>query len=207
MNIVWDFGGVVLRWRPRVLVTQALPERAATPQAADEWVKAIFQGFGGDWGEFDRGRISQTEVVQRIAQRTGLALSEVNAVVQALPEELAPQPDTVALMEALQAAGRPQYFLSNMPAPLADHIERTHAFMRHLRTGVFSGREGVIKPDPDIFALAAQRCGIEPAQSLFIDDHPANVAAAQALGWQALQFHDAAQVRDALEAKGLLAVA
>lgn len=204
MNIVWDFGGVVLRWRPRVLVRQVLPHRAHSDEAADEWVRAIFQGFGGDWGEFDRGRIGQAEVVQRIAARTGLEQAEVAAMVAALPEELAPQPDTVALMQALEAAGRPQYFLSNMPAPLADHIERSHGFMRHLRAGVFSGREGIVKPEPEIFALAARRCGIEPAHSLFIDDHPGNVAAAQALGWQALHFQSAAQVRQALAERGML---
>jgi putative hydrolase of the HAD superfamily len=204
MNIVWDFGGVVLRWRPRLLVRQTLPHRAGTDDEADALVRAIFQGFGGDWGEFDRGRIGSAEVVRRIAERTGLGSAEVNAVVQALPEELAPQADTVALMQALQAAGRPQYYLSNMPAPLADHIERTHDFMRFLRNGVFSGREGVIKPEPEIFALTAQRCGIDPARSLFIDDHPGNVAAAQALGWQALQFQSSGQVHEALAARGLL---
>ncbi|MFT3819512.1 MAG: hypothetical protein QM750_18060 [Rubrivivax sp.] len=33
---------------------------------------------------------------------------------------------------------------------------------------------------------------MEPAHTLFIDDDAANVAAARALGWQALRFNDAA---------------
>lgn len=62
----------------------------------------------------------------------------------------------------------------------------------------------LIKPDPAIFRLAEQRFGVEPGEALFLDDHPANVAAAQACGWQALQFVDPAQARRDLADRGLL---
>ena len=43
------------------------------------------------------------------------------------------------------------------------------------------------KPDPAIFELALERMGGVTAQeSLFLDDHPANVAAAEALGMQGI---------------------
>ena len=68
---------------------------------------------------------------------------------------------------------------------------------------MFSGRVKLIKPDPAIFALAAQRFGLPPRALVFIDDVPANVAAAQAAGWQGVHFTDAAQCERDLRQAGL----
>ncbi|MBK6279799.1 MAG: HAD family phosphatase [Gammaproteobacteria bacterium] len=52
---------------------------------------------------------------------------------------------------------------------------------------VDSSHSGVRKPDPRIFALALEQLGRpDPARCVFLDDHPANVAAAQALGMRAI---------------------
>jgi putative hydrolase of the HAD superfamily len=73
MNIVFDFGGVLFRWRPAELLQQVLPQRAPDAEQAAHWVAQIFQSYGGDWGEFDRGTVTVPDLVQRIATRTGLA--------------------------------------------------------------------------------------------------------------------------------------
>jgi putative hydrolase of the HAD superfamily len=130
--------------------------------------------------------------------------AEVLAVVDAVPEELAPQAGTVALMAQLKAAGHPLYFLSNMPAPYAEHLERSHEFMADFVDGVFSSRVGTGKPGARIFELAFQRFGLAPQDALFIDDHPLNITAAQALGLPALLFTDAEQLARDLQARGLL---
>ena len=52
---------------------------------------------------------------------------------------------------------------------------------------VDSSHSGVRKPDPRIFALALEQLGRpHPARCVFLDDHPAIVAAAQALGMGAI---------------------
>jgi HAD superfamily hydrolase (TIGR01509 family) len=129
--------------------------------------------------------------VARITARTGLRPAEVHAVVEAVPDELRPVDDSVALLARLREAGHRVCFLSNMPAPFADHLEREHAFMRWFDDGVFSSRVRLIKPDPAIFALAAERFGVPAADLLFIDDHAPNVEAARAAGWRAVRFTDA----------------
>ena len=47
---------------------------------------------------------------------------------------------------------------------------------------------GQIKPEPEIFEIAARRFEAEPAQLLFIDDVLDNVRAARQAGWQATAF-------------------
>ncbi len=204
MAVVFDLGAVVFRWRPDVLLSGVLPHRAPTPAHAAPLVRDFFQGYSGDWGEFDRGTITVPELAQRIAARTGLLPQEVERVVQAVPGELQPLPGTVALIERLKADGHALYFLSNMPQPFAQHLETAHPFYDWFRDGVFSSRVQLLKPDPAIYALAQDRLGLDPAQTLFIDDSPPNVAAAREAGWSALRFTDAAALEADLRAGGWL---
>ena len=202
LRIVFDFAGVLFHWQPRHLVRRELPRLAVDETSAQRLVQDIFQGYGGDWAEFDRGTIEAPALVQRIAARTGLPTTAVQAVVDAVPAELQPMPDTVALLRRLHAQGRRLHFLSNMPAPYADHLEREHGFLRCFESGVISARVRQIKPEPGIFDTAARRFGADPAQLLFIDDVAENVRAAHRAGWQALHFVDAADCEARLSAGG-----
>ena len=202
MHFVFDFGRVLFDWQPGLLLQRLLPQRADDAASTAHWVAQVFQAEQGDWADFDRGSVSPADLVPRIASRTGLTLAEVQRVVDAVPHSLQPIPASVALLQRLRQPGRPMFYLSNMPAPYADHLEQQHPFVRQFDAGVFSGRVQLIKPEPAIFALAAQRFGVPPAQLLFLDDHGPNVAAAQAAGWQALQFHGAAQAERDIRAAG-----
>ena len=201
-HFVFDFGRVLFDWQPERLLQRLLPERASDAASAEHWVAQVFQSYGGDWGEFDRGTVTPDELVRRIASRTGLAPDEVQRVVDGAPPSLTPLPDSMALLQRLRQPGVPMFYLSNMPAPFADHLEREHAFVREFDDGVFSARVNLIKPDPAIFALAAKRFGLAPADLVFLDDHPANVAAARAAGWRSLLFSDAAQCEQDLRQAG-----
>lgn len=201
-KFVFDFGRVVFRWEPAEVLQRVLPERATDSTTAAHWVAQIFQSYGGDWGAYDRGTVSPAELVQRIAARTGLREDEVQRVVQAVPLSLTPLPETVALIERLHAAGRRLYYLSNMPAPMADHLQATHAFLRLFSDGVFSGRVHHNKPEPAIYEIAAQRFGHPVEELVFLDDHPPNIEAARALGWHGRVFHHAAQAEAEMRAAG-----
>ncbi len=199
---VFDFGRVVFRWRPEALVSAAIPHRATDATAARHWAEQVFQAYGGDWGDFDRGVVEPPELARRIAARTGLTVGEVQAVIDGCQQELEPLPDTVAWLRRLHAQGRPLHYLSNMPEPSAAHFERTHDFMKLFESGVFSSRVKLIKPDPAIFEHAAALFGRAPAQLLFLDDHLPNIVAARAAGWKAVHFVDAAQAEAEVLALG-----
>jgi len=200
MNFVFDFGGVVFNWQPRVLLQQTLPQHAFDEASARELATSLFQSFtpGSDWADFDLGRVEPDVLAGRIARRTGLTEADVLAVVRAIPLHLEPQADTIALMRRLKLAGHRLFYLSNMPAPYANHLERSHDFLGWFDDGVFSARVQMMKPDPSIFHEAVRRFGLAPADLLFIDDMAHNVDAARALGWQGLHFQGAGACEAAL---------
>ncbi len=201
-RFVFDFGAVLFAWQPLKLLQRLMPEQAHDDASAAHWVDQVFQGYGGDWAEFDKGTVEPSALVPRIAARTGLPESALRTLVQAIPDALTPIAASVELVGQLRRPDTPMFFLSNMPAPYADELERRHDFVRGFDAGVFSGRVQLIKPDPQIFALAAQRFGSVPGDLVFLDDHLPNVRAARAAGWNALQFRDAASAAHDIRGAG-----
>ena len=205
MNLVFDFGKVVFDWEPAALLARMLPAHAPDEAASHRLVGDFFQHFQGDWGEFDRGRLDAATLAERIEARTGIDRTEARAVIDAVPHALRPLPEVVRLLARLREAGHALYFLSNMPLPYADHLDATHDFLTHFDDGIYSARVGLIKPEPAIFALAVERFGIDPAETLFIDDVEANVLAARLAGWKAIRFESAAGCTADLQALSVLA--
>jgi putative hydrolase of the HAD superfamily len=64
---------------------------------------------------------------------------------------------------------------------------------------VISGEVGLRKPDPAIYALAAQRMELPPEQIVFVDDLRPNVRAAVAVGMVGVEHVDASTTVDELE--------
>ena len=189
MNLVFDFGAVLFEWQPAELLRTHLSHLTPTAEAARKLVVDMFHHE--DWVAFDRGMRELPDVVAAMARRLALPADVLHGFLAPIGERLMPIATSVALLEQLQQrrANRGDvhlYFLSNMPSPFARVLENRHDFLRHFEGGIFSGDVKLAKPDPAIFELLARRYGLVPADTLFIDDSAANVAAARALGWQAI---------------------
>jgi epoxide hydrolase-like predicted phosphatase len=63
---------------------------------------------------------------------------------------------------------------------------------------VISAEVQVAKPDARIYQIALEKLAIAPAEAVFLDDFPANVAGARAVGMQAIHFVRPAQALDEL---------
>jgi putative hydrolase of the HAD superfamily len=203
LNIVFDFGGVLFNWQPTVMMAETFPAQCPTPQAA----RALGQAMFGhpDWQSFDQGTVAMDDVIARAAQRLNLPHAPLHGLVSRIGELLTPLPETVAVLERLQAlrAQRPDlrlYFLSNMPVPYARALEQRHAFLRCFDGGIFSGDVQLIKPHEGIYHLLQSRFALAPENTVFIDDLAHNIATAKGCGWGGVQFESAAQLEQALRA-------
>ena len=182
MNVVFDFGAVLFTWRPVDLVTECFPERAPTPAQAGHLAHEVFGH--ADWQGFDRGAVTMPEVIDRTVARLGLDRAALTKLVESIGERLVPMPESMALLNRLDAlrtqqqasGGEPLnlYFLSNMPVPYARTLEHLHPFLLNFDGGIFSGDVLLIKPE-----------------------------AAQAQGWHGIHFKSAQQVTQDLQAWGL----
>lgn len=53
-----------------------------------------------------------------------------------------------------------------------------------------SSRHGIVKPNPAIFTMMAERCGLDPSDCLMVDDTFENCNGAEAAGMRAVWFAD-----------------
>jgi putative hydrolase of the HAD superfamily len=58
---------------------------------------------------------------------------------------------------------------------------------------VISGDVGLHKPQPEIYELACERLGVDPADCVFVDDLRENVTGAEAVGMTAILHRDSAE--------------
>ena len=111
---------------------------------------------------------------------------------------------SVAVARALRERGRRTFLLGNWSREEFDRATRRFDFLSEFADAVIAGDHGVMKPDPRIFRIAIERFGLEAERSVFVDDSPANVEAAAALGFHGVLFESPRALRREFEERGWL---
>ena len=196
--VLWDFGNVIVRWDPRTLYSKIFPD----PAERDRFLGHVCTMA---WHAPTDCGVSFAENCAALAAAHPHHEAAIWAWHRRWDEMFSgPIAETEAAIERLHARGVPQYGLSNIShETLATTLAMSPAFAR-LTGVVASGLEGVMKPDPAIFRLAAERAGLAPGELLFVDDSARNIEAAAALGFDVHHFTDPAALAPALGARGLL---
>jgi 2-haloacid dehalogenase/putative hydrolase of the HAD superfamily len=194
--VLFDVGNVVVRWSPRALYSKLFPDSVA----CDEFLARVCTAA---WhNEHDRG-VPMAENAAPLTARFPEHAEAIRAWDARFIEMLDGMiPETVAAIEALHARDVPLYALTNMPAEKWPQVRSLDPVFARFRDVVVSGHEGVVKPDPRIYAIACERAGMTPAELLFVDDHRPNIEAAHSLGFDVHLFDDPSGLRPALESRG-----
>lgn len=195
MNIVFDIGNVLLRWDP-VAAFDGM-DRTEVEAALDR-IGFAELNLRADRGE--RFADLATEIADDADRALFLSYLPNYGATIAQPIE-----GTWALMDRLRQAGHGIHAITNWsaetwPVGVAAHPRLSTAF----GVTVVSGQEGVLKPDPAIFALLCDRAGIAPDRCVFIDDSVRNVAGARAFGMDAIHFTTSEALDAVLTERGLL---
>lgn len=198
-TVVFDVGRVLYRWHLSALLEKVIDDPARLAFALDNVVTE-------EWHfRADKGEALADMVPQRIAEYPDYA-DALNAYALRFNETIpGPVEGTHALVERLDDAGVPLYALTNFGHEFWAGFHPTAPIFDRFRDIVVSGTEKVAKPDPAIYRIVEARSGCAPHELFFIDDNAANIAAAEALGWHAHLFTDAATLAEDLVDWGLLA--
>lgn len=149
---------------------------AITGQVTDEqWRANVAEDLQSICGDRERAQ----QLVAAWRARNGTANAEVVSLLTKARSRL----EVVALSNATTL----------LEEQLAE-LDVTKAFDAIVNTA----REGVCKPDPRIYHIAAERAGTEPARCLYVDDSERNVRAARELGMRAVHFRNYRDLETAL---------
>jgi 2-haloacid dehalogenase len=200
--VVFDFGGVLIDWSPEYLYRQLIPD-----EAERRWF--LTHVCSMDWVIRQDGGQPIVEATEELVARFPDHETLIRAFYERWHEMVAGVlEDGVAIMEKLEAAEVPLFGLTNWSAETFPYAWEHYPVLRRFRDIVVSGRVGLVKPDPAIFAAMRERIdvqlpGVEPGELVFIDDNLKNAAAATALGWHGVHHTNAAQTEAKLRELGL----
>jgi 2-haloacid dehalogenase len=194
--VVFDIGGVLLEWEPRLLYRDLIPD----PNEL-EWFLA--EVCTGEWNAtLDAGRSFDdacAELGARFPDHAGL-VHAWRRQDEMIAGEIQGSADLVARLHEL---GVPLYLLTNMPADIFAARRQHYDVLSLFDGAVVSGVEGVLKPSAEIFERLRDRFALVPEETLFIDDAEVNVQGARELGFCAHRFVDPPTLAAALRDHGL----
>jgi putative hydrolase of the HAD superfamily len=193
-NVVFDFGGVLVNWRPQEIIDSFYAE----PHMREALRAHAFHH--DDWLDMDRGTLDEASVARRCAARMARPESELRALFDHVRAALTPIEPTVALLHELRGRkGLRLYGLSNMSETIFAYLNGRHDFFKLFDGIVVSAAVKLLKPEPAIYEHLRERFALDFAESVFIDDLPRNVESARRAGLPAIQFETTEQVRRELE--------
>lgn len=132
----------------------------------------------------DSGLISSDEFTAVLAQKSGIAKKEIWPQIF---NKIIINPQMLKLLKKL----RKKYQLGL----LTNHINEWISFVidyyqltDYFDEIVISSKEKIIKPNPKIFKIMLNRLGVQPEESIFIDDRKINLYGANKIGIKDLLF-------------------
>lgn len=178
-NIVFDLGGVVVAHN-----VESFAEKLG------EFFSFV---FGPDmkcvpsfWVDYDLGIRTIDETAEAVAKFRNCSpetAKEHMLYAISLQEEVEP---TVRLIKELKEKGYKLYVLSNMSKEYIEFLRKFPVFDL-FDEQIISSEVHLGKPDRKIYEYLLSHCGLNPAETIFIDDRKDNVEAAAELG--IIPFH------------------
>ena len=181
-NLVFDLGNVLIEWNSEKILTFFEPEKERRQLLR----QVIFES--GVWHQTDKGELSLKEACDE-----GLAQLE-DSYHSAVQNIFYNWYEVVEVYSGLQEQiglwadqGYRIYILSTT-CEIFYHIEKAGLLPIYpLLSGyILSSEVGVVKPEPEIYQKLLKKYGIDPTESVFIDDIQANLDTAAELGFETI---------------------
>ena len=198
-NIVFDMGNVLIRFEPGYFMDAA---KVYDPADRKTLYKELFHS--AEWALMDLGVLSEETAEPLVLSRIPDHLKEAaRYLLSHWWESRACIPGMEELLRHLKEADYRLYLLSN--ASVSQHIYwPTFSLSKWFDGKLISCDYGIVKPDPEIYRLFIQKFSLKQEECLFIDDQPANIAAAMQCGWSGIVFQgDAEELKKKMESSGI----
>ena len=198
-NIIFDMGNVLIRFDPSLFIER---EGITDPEDRRLILDELFNSV--EWAQMDRGileeKTAEPFILERFPERLHPTVSNLLHHWAIPGDEFTGMRELVA---DLKNAGYGLFLLSN--ASTAQHrYWPLFPVSRYFDGKLVSSDVKVVKPMREIYQIFTDRFLLDPEECLFIDDAPANVAAAITCGWNGIVFHqDAAQLRRKMRQFGI----
>jgi epoxide hydrolase-like predicted phosphatase len=190
--VVWDMGGVILRTMDWSLRSQ-WEDRLGLPRL--QLTRLVFESDASRRATL--GQATDDDVWQSVADALKL---DPHTRDQLRRDYFARDQIDSTLMEFIRGLrSRVKVgMITNAWLDIRRYLENEFKIADAFDPLIVSAEVGIAKPDPRIYQLALERLGVQPAETVFVDDFEDNVAGARWVGMQAVHFTSTPQATAAL---------
>lgn len=196
-NIIFDVGQVLVKfdWEG-YLKSFGFPEEEYNAMA-----EKIF--LSPKWNERDRGALPEEEYVKMFQEALPQYREDVRKVMQETARTVSLMDYAETWTKYLKSQGYHLYILSNYCEYTLEQTRPMMTFLKYMDGAVFSCEVKQIKPEPDIYKTLLTEYGLNPEESVFLDDREDNCKTARSLGIHAICFKGFKQAAAELEKLGV----
>ena len=185
-TIFFDWGGVVADDPGDDFLTKLLQDIGAN----SEQIQEIFQLY---MKRFMRGEISEAEYWNELRSNYGFNIHESVSEEFKKWSGLVANKQILALVDEAKEKGWRTAILSNVIEPTYN-VLKDAGFYDKFDVVVASCKEGMAKPELEIYQLALERLNAKPYESVFIDDKQSNLDPAQEIGFRVILAENPEQI-------------
>ncbi len=141
----------------------------------------------------DSGLVSRSEFYNSVVAITGISMDDAMNKYYSVENY---NQSSIDLIKQVKATGRYKIgLLSNIGRGWLDDFLPIMNSMNLFDAVILSSDIGIIKPDPKIFELMAEKLGVNTDECIMIDDTPVNIASAINTGMQGIIFDSIDQAK------------
>ena len=188
-HVVFDIGDVLVKFDGESTLARFYPGETAL--IARTIQKATSSPF---WHIFDYGCISEEACAKVMAGNETELIEPIFRLLHYWPDDRHIIQEGADAVRICKSHGKKLYVLSNYPERHFLRNVEEYDFFSLFDGYVVSALEHQMKPDKDIYNTLTSRYQLKPERTLFIDDSPANIAAALLLDWQGFCFREPGQL-------------
>ncbi len=189
-NVIFDLGNVLLSFDPQGYLRTKIDNESKVQELYNE----IF--LSEEWPMLDRGTVTEQDAIERIAQRSQGNQELIKLCMANWHDILIPMEENIRVLKDIKANGYKTFILSNFHSLAYEKVTNRYDFFKLFDGGIISYRENLLKPEKAIYNTLAERYGIKPSESIFVDDTRVNIEGAREVGFETILFDGSINLRE-----------
>ena len=176
--VIFDMGNVLVRLKP------------GSESVGKVWAERVemVEEFQILWNEVMKGKMDYMEFDSLLVERKVFQKGEVEKLFDK-PNVEEVNLDLVKLIKKLKKKFKTGLLTNNFPGNI-EYYRSAFENYSIFDVAISSHEVGMVKPDPLIFKLMAEKIGCKLSECIFVDDWDKNIDAANKLGMKGILFTD-----------------
>jgi haloacid dehalogenase superfamily, subfamily IA, variant 3 with third motif having DD or ED/haloacid dehalogenase superfamily, subfamily IA, variant 1 with third motif having Dx(3-4)D or Dx(3-4)E len=181
-NIVFDISNVLAPFRYK----EYLIEKGFDGTMIKRIIKA--SAMTPYWTELEKGMLTQEEAMSAFISMDPDIADELHKAYDLCSGIMGKYDYTEGWIKALKEDGYKLYCITNFTRTGYEQCYDCISFVEEFDGCVYSFKEGIVKPNPDIYKILLGRYDLKAEECVFIDDTEENILSAEKLGFKGIVF-------------------